>query len=570
MIFDLGLCLVLYLGITFGLAWPVARRFPLEPVEKVATSTALSLLLVFITGWTVYVLALSLKFFWTLPALALIGMACEWRTVISAFKDAEVRTLLAAQILVTAWSVGLLALILSYSGGVWVADWWGHLQRVSFFLDRGPPHILFNGFDALTSRPPLANVVTGVFMQITHRDFSHYQFFSTLFASLTFLPAGLLARRFGGKAAVPVLAVLFMANPMFAQNVTFSWTKLPAAFFILTALYFFLRSNDQKAPVADAILFAITLSAGLLTHYSAGPYAIILGISWVGLGWPYRNDPSWRRMTGFAVLAGALVLITWFGWCLSVYGIRGTLLTNSSITDKSPDVGVQLRTVILNIRDTLVPHFLRDVNSESIAQTNSIGRLRDWFFQVYQLNFIFVFGCVAWFAITFRLILLAQHTTRVRRIFWSVFIIGNGLLGVAVHGAREPWGLAHICLQPLVIVGLAFLAAQWPVLTRPWRIVLIVGATLDFVAGIGLQLAVESFAFERWLAPNRTVYEIVAGYSRATEMNFSAKMQCHWPFLGDRLIDYGYAIVGFLILVILSAVRSASSRAKIQLASPES
>src|SRR5262249_59914048 len=63
---------------------------------------------------------------------------------------------------------------------------------------------------------------------------SHYQLAMTFFSSLTFLPAALLARRFGGcRGAVTALALLFMVNPMFLENATFAWTKLPAAFFVL-------------------------------------------------------------------------------------------------------------------------------------------------------------------------------------------------------------------------------------------------------------------------------------------------------------------------------------------------
>ena len=42
-----------------------------------------------------------------------------------------------------------------------------------------------------------------------------------------------------------------------------------------------------------------------------------------------------------------------------------------------------------------------------------------------------------------------------RRWFWTAFISGAILLGVAVHGARDTWGLAHICLQAVVVLGLA-------------------------------------------------------------------------------------------------------------------
>jgi len=568
MILNLGLSLMLFWGLTLGLGWPIARRFPLEPVEKVGATVVLSLLLIFLVGWTVYIWELPLFLFWSLPAAASIALICEWRAIIATIRDPDTRTLINSQLLISAWSVGLLALIVSYSGGAWVADWWGHLQRTWFFLDRGPHDIVFNGFDPLTSRPPLANVIDGVLVQITHRDFVHYQFFSTLLASLVFFPAGLLARRFGDKRAVPILALLFMINPMFAQNATFAWTKLPAAFFTLTSLYFFLRAQDQPANCVHAVLFATALAAGLLTHYSTGPYAVIFGVSWICLGWPHRHERRWLRNTGLAALAGTMVLATWFGWSFSIEGIRGTLLTNTSITEKAADSMAQLQVVTLNIRDTLSPHFLRDLNTQLVEQQSSLGRVRDWFFQIYQINFFFAFGSLAWLAIAIRLIKQRHCAPTTRAYFWMAFIIGNTLLGIAVHGSRDPWGLAHICLQPLVMLGLAFLASQWSLLPSYGRSILIAGGTLDFIAGIGLQFTVQSFAFERWLSPARSIFEIISDYSRPTAMNFYAKMHNHWAFLGDVLIDYGYAIVGFLTVVFLVAVRFATSTKRTGVASP--
>jgi hypothetical protein len=559
MILNLGFCGAFFCFLIFGPAWPIARRLPLTPIEKVSASVALSLLLVFLTAWLVYVCAWPLKVYWILPALAGAGVIPEWRTIISTAKESEVRTLLVAQLLITAWSLGLLALILTYSGGGWLADWWGHLERMMFFLDRGPTDILFNGFDPLTSRPPLANIVTGVFTQLTGRDFVHYQVFSTLFASLAFMPAALLARRFGGKIAIPVLTLFFMANPMFAENVTYSWTKLPAAFFILTALYFFLRATEHPAPLAAAVLFATSLAAGLLTHYSAGPYAIFLTAGWMVFGWHRRRDPCWRQATGFAVLSGTLVLASWFAWCFSVYGIRGTLMTNTSITAQAPDLSVQMQVVLLNIKDTLIPHFLRELDPRLIEQRSSIGHLRDWFFLLYQVNFIFAFGSAAFFAIAYSLGKQISRASRIESNFWGLFIIGTTLLGIAVPGGRDVWGLAHICLQPLVFAGLAFLAAQWPHLTHRWRMVLVAAATADFIAGIVLQFTVESLAVERWFPRGRSVLEIIGEYSQATGLNFGAKMYYHWAFLGDVAVNYGYAIVGFLTMIILCALRIANS-----------
>jgi Dolichyl-phosphate-mannose-protein mannosyltransferase len=545
---------LLFAVITFGLSWPLVARFSIDPVEKIVAGIALSLVGIFLYAWMIYVTALPTVCFWALPAIAVAGLSTEWREFTRTLRDRDTARLVVAQIIISLWSVGWLALVLSYSGGGWLADWFGHLQRTWFFLDHGPRDILFNGFDPLTSRPPLANVVNGAFLEISRRDFSHYQLFSTLFSSLAFMPAGLLARRFGNGRAISFLTLLFMVSPMFAQNAAYAWTKLPAAFFVLTALYFFLRFHDHRSSRVDAVLFAVTLAAGLLTHYSAGPYAVILGVAWLWFGWSCRKEVAWQRSTAAAVVAGSLVLAVWFGWCFATYGLRGSLLTNTSITDKAPDAVAQIQAVVLNIRDTFVPHFLRTVDFELIAQRSSVGWWRDWFFQLYQINFFFAFGSVAWLAILIGLIKKAVGAPVKNRIFWTVFIIGNAILCVGVHGARDTWGLAHICLQPLVLAGLALLAASWAQFPRPWRLVLIAAATVDFMLGIALQFGVEAYAFERLFAPNKSVVEIVADYSRSTGMNFYAKMHNHWMFMGDAFIEYGRAVVGALALVFLLAL----------------
>jgi hypothetical protein len=66
----------------------------------------------------------------------------------------------------------------------------------------------------------------------------------TALCSLAYLPVGLLAWRFGGRAPRASPPSVLMVNPLFIQNATYPWTKLQAVFFILTGLYFFLRVRD--------------------------------------------------------------------------------------------------------------------------------------------------------------------------------------------------------------------------------------------------------------------------------------------------------------------------------------
>ena len=388
MILEVLVCLLLFLGTTLGLAWPFAARLALDPAEKLTANGVLSLIGVYLFGWMVYVCALPVATLWVLPVAAAVGLVSGRRLLAALFNDADARNLAAAQLLVTTWCLGWLAMIASYAGGEWACDWFGHLQRTWFFLEHWPRNVLFESFDPLTSRPPLANIINGAFITDTQKNFAHYQLFSTLLSSLAFLPAALLARRFGGARTVAALAVLFMLSPLFIENATYPWTKLPAAYFTLTALYFFLRAHDAGAPGAASRLFAASLAAGLLAHYSAGPYAVVLAIAWLAFGWPRRREPAWWRTTVTAALIGASVLATWFGWAFATYGARGTLLTNTSVTDQAPTKGAQLLVVLLNLRDTLVPHFFRTPDYTLILQSNRLGWWRDWFFNLYRSVFV--------------------------------------------------------------------------------------------------------------------------------------------------------------------------------------
>jgi hypothetical protein len=560
MLFSLPVSLLMILGVTFGLAWPLAARLTLPPVEKLVASAALSLLGVFLLAWAVYVCAWPVATLWALPGFAAAGFALGRRELAVAWRDADTRAILLGQLLVTGWCVGWLATIASYSGGGWAGDWFEHWERARFFIERWPVDRKFLATYPLPARPPLANVVTGAFLVLTRVDFAHYQLVSTLLGSLVFLPATLLARRFrphpdvagpvgGGRGAMAVLAVLLMLNPLFVQNATFAWTKLPAAFFVLVALHFFLRAHDSGAPRAAAPLFAATLAAGLLAHYSTGPYAVMLGGAWLTLGWPHRRDAAWWRGTALATLVGGLVLATWFGWSLAVYGTQGTFFSNSSVTAGEAHHGNQFVKIALNLFDTLIPHFLRPLDMGLIAQRSAWGWWRDYFFSCYQLNLPLAFGSVAWCAILRELVRAAGGAARRARVFWGTFIAGVVFLGVATHGARDEWGLAHICLQPLVLAGLAFLAARWPLLGPGWRRAFIAGATVDFMLGVVLHFGAQSFLLDRWLTPGRTPGDVLTSYNEIALLNLRAKVQAHFVFFGDAL-----AAPPALVLAVLAAI----------------
>lgn len=512
--------LTLFFLLSLGLGWALAARLPVPPTGRLLVACLASLLLLWLAGWTIYLSGLPWAAAWGLPPAALGGLWWRRRELAELFRDTEARECLLGLAGLGLWNLGWLALVQNYSGGGWTSDWFEHWQRALFFLNRGPADELFLGIYPLTARPPLANVLMAVWLELSRPEFYCYQLFSALSSTLVFLPAALLALRWRRHpSTVAILALLLMANPLFVQNAVFPWTKLPAAFFVLSALYFFLLRRGGDASLRTAVFFSFALAAGLLTHYSAAPYAIALGLAW----WCWRPAgvarPEFMRVTAGAAGLGALLLATWFGWALAAYGFAGTVATNTAVTTVAADASAQLGRMLLNLRDTLVPHFLRSPDPALIAQSSPWGYARDWFFQSYQLNLFLALGSVAWLAVLWEGRKLWRTSAASTRWFWAGFCGLVILLGIVTHGARDEWGLTHICLQALVLVGLAFLASRWTTLGRNWQRLLLAGVFADLLCGIGLHFAVQSHVLDRWRIPSGNYWNIVTSHNPQAMQN---------------------------------------------------
>jgi NADH:ubiquinone oxidoreductase subunit 6 (subunit J) len=516
-----------------GLGWFFAQRLRLGPLDRLAATPLLGLLAAWLCAWTVYVFSLPIGLLAALPVLGGAGLLVARRSFAALLQDRACRTVLCGQVLVSAWSLGWLAFVPSYSGGDWVGDWFGHWDRAVFFVERRPVDVLFSGFDPLPSRPPLANVVTGALLAPFGLTFAGYQVVSSLLNSLVFLPAAALAVRFGSPRAAALLAVLFMLNPLYVQNSTYAWTKLVAAACVLAGLYFFLRVRDPEPPPAAGPLSAAALGAGILAHYSAAVFALLLGLAWLRRTWRDRTDRTVRRRTGLAVATGAAVLLPWFAWAVATYGWRGTLLSNPSVTDQAPTPAAQLLRVALNLRDTLIPHPWREV--AAAAPASPWAARRDYWFQIHQRNLFAAAGLAGGLLAAGLAFRAARRAGAGEVRFWSAFAVGSTVLGVAVHGGRDPWGNAHICLQSLVLLGLVVVAAAWPRLPAPGRAVAVLGLAADFLLGIALHFAVQSTWLDRWLDPR---IDQAAAFARLGEfalMNLRAKAVMDVSFWADTV-----------------------------------
>ena len=535
MIAETLVCLLLVLGVAFGLSRPVIDRFRLSPAESVVAGAALSLLAAWAFAWAVFVSGCPLWADGALPILACVFLVVGRRGLARLLADPAARDLAVGQLIVTGWCVAWLSFIRNYSGGAWTGDWVEHWERARFFLRELPGDHLFYGIYQLPARPPLVNVLVAAFLSMTAADFAHFQVVTTILCSLAYLPVGLIAGRLGGRPASRAAAAILMVNPLFLQNATYPWTKLPAAFFILSGLYFFLRVRDGDAgPGRPAVLCALLLGGAVLAHYSAGPYVIVLAAAWVAMGARRGWDPGFTRAGAAAALAGALVVAPWFAWSVAQYGWHGTFLSNSTVAmGRLP--GNPLAKMALNLRDTLVPPQLRGFKGTLFVQTSPWGALRDQFFLVYQLNPLLALGCVGWVAVAREALRAAKASARRDRLFWSLALAGFVAVSFAAYGDRDHYGIGHICLQSAVLLGLAFLASRWGGLGRAWRLALLAGWAVDFCLGIALQFAVEDFAIDRWRSPGLGLAQVSATYSAVSQANLAEKIIAQLRYFSDIL-----------------------------------
>jgi hypothetical protein len=345
-------------------------------------------------------------------------------------------------------------------------------------------------------------------------------------------------------------AVILMLSPLFVENSTYPWTKLQAAFFILAGLYFFLRVRDRDALSGTAaVVCAACLGGAVVTHYSAGPYVAVIAAAWIAIGFGRGWDAGFARATAVSAAAGACILAPWFAWSVAKYGWAGTFLSNSTVSMAAKYAGNPLAAMALNLRDSIIPPQVRGYSGRLFAQSSTWGALRDQCFIVYQLNPLLALGCVGWVVVAREAVRAARAAARRDRVFWAAGVAGVVLVSFAAYGDRDHYGIGHICLQSLVLLGLAFLASRWEGLGRGWRLALMAGWAADFCLGIALQFAVEDFAIDRWLHPGAGLLQVSGTYNPVSQENLSEKIIAHLAYFADIL-----PTPRALVLMLLGAI----------------
>lgn len=490
----------------------------------------------YLASFTIYLLRLPPAGLWLLAGAGLAALLIRRRAVGELWQEKATQRTFRHWLLLAGWCLGWQALVVSYSGGRWSGDWQEHYDRAHFFLQHWPVDQLFIGMYPLPARPPLANLVIGGWLGLAGGKFFHFQVFSTLLATLVFFPlAGLVQRLRPDPRAQSILLGLLMLSPLFVQNATFPWTKLPAAYFIVLAADLLTR---QPAAPRGALAFGlVALAAALLTHYSAAVWIVALGVAWLVEQRAQFSDPANRRSLLLGAAFGSLLFMTWLGWSLETYGARVTFTANTTV-GLAPAMTAMERAgnVLGNTCRTLLPAWLWEGMPPLLQQESLPARLRDRWFCLYQLNLPLAFG-VGGIAVLGRLLLGHALRGAAACRFWRLTVPLAIVISAAVH-PPEALGLTHITLQPLVLLGLAWLAANAHTLPAPWLRFWALGLTCDFIFGIVLQFGVQSLWLDRWLNPGLPDIDYIRQLSQPAAANYYGKLRIGAVHLAEGVTPF--------------------------------
>ena len=525
--------LILLLAVcSFFPGFLIVRRLRWNPLEKLAGSVGLSLLLLYLATWAVYCFGPHDQrpvYRGMAAAAALCALFC-WRDALRLFGTFRVRRTLLAFAGFVVYTVALLGMIRVYSGAGWGGDWTEHFQRTLFFLDRLPTDVKINLYYVLPARPPMQNVLTAFFLGVTADRFELFQVTFAVLNALVFLPCVLILPALGLGRRRRLLPILFLlaANPVVMENIVYAWTKSLTAFYVVLAIALYLsgwRKNESTRTVAAFL----ALAAGTLVHYSAGPYLLFLGLHFT-LRFLRSRPMPWRQFAAAAIPA-ALVLATWLGWSVHTYGAKTTVASNTAVTSTSPTKTGNLAKIAGNLFDSVVPAWLRSEEG-SWPQASGGGLFRDYAFIFYQLNVIFAMGVLGGPLIVWlvgrRLLRLGGRGSELD--FWRWLVPFCLVVGIAVVGERDPLGVSHLTLLSLEILGLCYLAGAMANFRTPLRTAVVVFCCVDFAAGVYWQAHIESLenTAGQTVFPQLTYRDGVIHRDSPTELSLSDPAWQNW------------------------------------------
>lgn len=537
--------------VSFLPGYALARRWGLSTSERLVIAPAVSWGLIFLGGFAVYIIPLPRWGYLLVTALIVVPALRAAPELGRTLRERDVRPMMLVLGVMALWLLGWQLLPRGYSGGALFYDWIEHYFRSRLFADHWDRNSMWGPYK-LPARPPLVNVVCGYVMAHFGSGMPVYQAAYALLSACTVLPAAMLARQWGGGSKAVWVAGCFLAlNAMFVENATYSWTRGPTSYLILTTIWLYVRAAEGVPRFGPTAMAFGVGALAILAHYSAGPYVVVLAVH---LGWRLvvHRGRGWRAVMAAAATSVAL-LLPWFAWSFAVFGEDTTVGNNSSVATIGPLSAKEFAQVFwVNLRDSLVAPMTDAYRIGMFVQDNPWGALRDRLFIVYQTNLWFGLGVANLLALIGVIIWRpwrGREGVSPGGRFWIGFGLAVAVLGIVVHGPKDhPLGLAHICLQPLIFMGVVWGATWLGRVGRGLRVCWLGLMTVEALGTIALHFYIQSIAVVEVGRPiaGRVEFDQSAGLSHHTYANFEQKALHHLAFLGDAAAPYQAWIWGGL------------------------
>jgi hypothetical protein len=428
-----------------GAGISVARRLVDEPKIALVTSAGIGGIVLYLLAGGIYISGISWNWSYVVTGGCAIALIAEWREIKRWWRDPQARQLLIGWILVELWIVLVNLNIRHFA--LWVSDWEEHYNRARFFLEHWPLWVnVFGDNCLLPARPPLMNIIESLFLAQSGTNFGDYQMVSGFLNGMLYLAVAGLAMDWSGKRIAIIAAAVLALNPWFMQNATFTWTKLYSEFYVVLGIWLYRRQFRELA--------MLMLTAACLVHYSAVVVPVYIALYDI-----LFNRRLWRRIVG-GWLASALLMATWAGWGIATYGKTFVQSTSTVMAAQQRSRMELIQVFIWNGWHSLVPIGFEPwaILKMSHSYLHFDVKIRDGLFLAYQPGLILSWGVGGLIVMVWCL----AHSRFARGGFWIglvLFTSVGGLLMCTPPGYGYG-GVAHIVMQPIAWIGMAWILSR--------------------------------------------------------------------------------------------------------------
>jgi hypothetical protein len=538
----------------------IVRKLAWSPTEKLCGVFAASFVAVYLSSFALYGLNSPAAGYWAMSAVFGVMGVLGWPTAKMLVCRRSTRATLLAFVAVFSWEFLHLAMVRAYGGGNWQGDWREHYDRTQFFLHRFPTDYLFLDKYLLPARPPMMNVMAAFFCRQVGMTFQSFSLTFLFLNAWAFIPCCLLLRIVSARAArlTPVIAILFMLNPSILQNSTLTVTKAFAAGLVVLGVCLYLlglrrdRFGGIRIPAA-----AVCLAAAVLVHYSACPFAVAIGLHY--LFTLVRRSRPFSEAICSAALAGGL-LLSWFAYAAVVFGSQSIASGVETTGMAAVGLGANASRVLYNMFTSIVPHpFHPPMANQRFNSLKNWDERHNYFFMMWQTTLSLMVGISAGpvaFCILIKRLWLSDWPRRWERRFWLFYLPFTFVVGIAVNYGRDIFGVAHVTLQSMAMMGTTLLAAFLMRQRLGILILVLIGLSIDYSLGIFLHFNRESHVFPTTTdsAGQLTVlFKRSVGRPTAA-MEYLVKLERGFVFWGDHLRHLAIALQILSVIIAISSL----------------